>query len=426
MEQHPVPRDITGFQFKLVGTMTLKQFSYVAGGALIGYVFFKAPLGVFSLPLAGVFWFLGFALAFIPIQERPLDRWLAAFIKNVYSPTQFVWKKIPPQIEVLSRPLSSQKKQGVHLSHYQDSRKKLEKYLSTLPLPLEDELDQKENEVLSQALSFFEMPFEPKKPSPPSSPLTKPPLTPERKSVEGGTPFPFTASPKRPTPIIPLPLKAKKREGEERAKEEEKVLAEKEDRTTYEKRLQEKINELKKELEEKSLSKARFLELSEQLTSSLEEKRRLQKEIGALRKQFMEKEEVVIPRVKLEEEIPRVKIITPKLAPKAGIPNVPQGPNIICGIVKGPSGKLLPGMIITVKSENGSTVRALKTNNIGLFVSATSLPNGIYTLEVEDLQKRFDFDIIKVTFSGEIYSPLEISARGEKEKLKEDLTNEFF
>lgn len=432
MEQHPVPRDITGFQFKLVGTMTLKQFGYVASGALIGYVFFKAPIGVFSLPLAGIFWFLGFALAFIPIQERPLDRWLLAFIKSIYSPTQFAWKKMPPEIEILSRPLSSQKKQTTHLSHYQDSRKKLKKYLSTLPLPLEEELDQKENEVLSRALSFFEMPFEQKKPFPPSSPPTKALLQPraaglsvgdarQGQPAEGVAPPPFTASPKKPKPIIPPPLKAKKEEEEE--KEREEVSKVKEDHTAYEKKLQGKIDHLKKELELKSLSKARFLELSEQLTKALEEKRRLEKEIGALRKTLMEKEEAVVPRVKLEEEEPRVKIITPKLAPKVGIPSVPEAPNIISGIVKDPLGKLLPGMIIAVRNEGGSTVRALKTNNIGLFVSVTSLPNGIYTLEIEDPQKRFNFDIIKVTFGGEIYSPLEISARGEKEKLKEDLTN---
>ena len=109
MEQHAIPRDVTGFQFKLVGSMTLKQFGYVAMGALVGYVFFKAPIGIFQLPLAGLFWFLGFALAFIPIQERPLDRWLGAFIKSVYSPTQFIWKKVPPEIAILSQ-LSQPKK----------------------------------------------------------------------------------------------------------------------------------------------------------------------------------------------------------------------------------------------------------------------------------------------------------------------------
>jgi len=203
MEQHPIPRDVTGFQFKLIGMMTLKQFGYVAGGALIGYVFFKAPIGILSLPLAGLFWFLGFALAFIPIQERPLDRWLVAFIKSVYSPTQFVWKKVPPEIKILTPVALSKKAKPLPASQYLDSRKKLEKYLSTLPLPLEQELDQRENEVLSRTLAFFKEP-----PSSPSPILSSSAL---RSSAEahskGSLPKGSVGPPKGPPPQPPAPKK---------------------------------------------------------------------------------------------------------------------------------------------------------------------------------------------------------------------------
>ena len=417
MEQHPIPRDVTGFQFKLVGTMTLKQFGYVAFGAIIGYVCFKAPIGIFQLPLAGLFWFLGFALAFIPIQERPLDRWLGAFIKSVYSPTQFIWKKIPPEIEILSQLSQPKKKDTTHLVQYKDSREKLNKYLTSLPLPLEEELDQKEKEVLSRALSFFQMPAVSKKTAQPQL-QAKPQPQPAEKSPALPTPPPPL---KKTKPIIPPPLKAKKETVKQEAPKQE------EDRSSYEKNLQKKIEDLKKELELKTLSKSRFLEISEQLTSSLEEKRRLEKEVGTLRKKAaIKKEDPVIPTAKLDEEKSRVKIITPKLASKMGMPNIPQSPNIISGIVKDPAGKLLPGMIITVKNTGGVTMRALKTNNVGLFVSATSLASGVYTLEVEDPQKKYEFDIIKTTLGGEIYSPLEILARGEREQTRESLTKELF
>lgn len=424
MEQHLIPRDITGFKFKLVGTMTLKQFGYVAGGALVGYVFFKAPIGIFQLPLASFFWFLGFALAFIPIQERSLDRWLIAFVKSVYSPTQFVWKKIPPELEILSRPNPPQKGKSPHLSHFEDSRKKLAKYLSALPVPLEEQLDQREREVLSRALAFFQTSIEEKKTS------TTPPVKPKPKAQSQPTEKPsFTPiSPsfaQRAKPIIPPPLRVKKEQKGEEAKEE--ILILKKETPSYEKGLKEKIENLKKELELETISKARFLELSQELTCALEEKRRLEKELGTLRQKVgREEKEVVVPKAKLKEEEPRVKIITPKLASEIGIANVPQSPNIINGIIKDPLGRLLPGVIITVKNEAGTTVRALKSNNIGLFVSATPLTSGTYTLEIEDPKKRFEFDIIKVTLQGEIYSPLEISAKGEKERLREGLTTELF
>jgi len=96
MEAHPIPQNVTSFQFKLVGDMTLKQFGYLAIGLSIAYVIFVAfgvnyPL--FSWPLIILSSFLGFAFAFVPINSRPLDHWLKAFLKAVYSPTKRIWIK---------------------------------------------------------------------------------------------------------------------------------------------------------------------------------------------------------------------------------------------------------------------------------------------------------------------------------------------
>jgi len=35
MEQHPIPQQISSYQFKLVGDMTLAQFGKAAGGIVI-------------------------------------------------------------------------------------------------------------------------------------------------------------------------------------------------------------------------------------------------------------------------------------------------------------------------------------------------------------------------------------------------------
>ncbi len=94
MEQHPVPQDITGFQFKLVGDMTLKQFGYLAAGCVFAFVFYSSAWYlVFRLLLAVFSLSSGVALAFIPIEERPLDTWIINFIKSVYKPTQYIWRK---------------------------------------------------------------------------------------------------------------------------------------------------------------------------------------------------------------------------------------------------------------------------------------------------------------------------------------------
>ena len=53
MDNHPIPQDITGFQFKLIGDMTIKQFAYVAGGVIAGWFIYILPvLSLIRIPVA--------------------------------------------------------------------------------------------------------------------------------------------------------------------------------------------------------------------------------------------------------------------------------------------------------------------------------------------------------------------------------------
>jgi hypothetical protein len=94
MEQHPIPQQISSYQFRLVGDMTLKQFFQLAGGALISLLFYASPLPVIiKWPFIIFFALLGVALAFLPFEERPLEKWIIAFFRSIYSPTLFSWQK---------------------------------------------------------------------------------------------------------------------------------------------------------------------------------------------------------------------------------------------------------------------------------------------------------------------------------------------
>ncbi|QQG43756.1 MAG: PrgI family protein [Candidatus Daviesbacteria bacterium] len=96
MEAHPIPQNVTAFEFRLVGDMTLKQFLYLSfgmGTAYLIFVFLLPILGFLAWPLITFFALVGVALAFMPIADRPLDYWVKAFLKAVYSPTQWVWSK---------------------------------------------------------------------------------------------------------------------------------------------------------------------------------------------------------------------------------------------------------------------------------------------------------------------------------------------
>lgn len=96
MEPHPIPQNVTTFQFHLVGDMTLKQFMYLAAGSVVAYILFVflAPIyPIVAWPGIVISASAGAAFAFLPIGSRPLDLWLGAFLKAVYSPTKRVWKK---------------------------------------------------------------------------------------------------------------------------------------------------------------------------------------------------------------------------------------------------------------------------------------------------------------------------------------------
>jgi hypothetical protein len=94
MEQHPIPRQITTFEFKLIGFMTLKQFIYLIIFLPIAYVVLSMfPIPILNFLLAAMVAFVGIALAFIPINDRPLDVYIKNFVKRVVTPTQFYYQK---------------------------------------------------------------------------------------------------------------------------------------------------------------------------------------------------------------------------------------------------------------------------------------------------------------------------------------------
>jgi hypothetical protein len=74
--------------------MTIKQFVSLGVGIVLAVIFYSSPLPFFfKYPLAFTFLLMGVGMAFVPVQGRSLDAWLVAFIRSIYSPTQYVWKQ---------------------------------------------------------------------------------------------------------------------------------------------------------------------------------------------------------------------------------------------------------------------------------------------------------------------------------------------
>ncbi len=93
IQQHPVPQDISNYRFRLIGDMTIKQFSSLGICIVLTVIIYSSPLPFFfKYPLSFAFLALGVGMAFIPVQGRTLDVWILAFFKSIYAPTQYIWK----------------------------------------------------------------------------------------------------------------------------------------------------------------------------------------------------------------------------------------------------------------------------------------------------------------------------------------------
>jgi len=94
MREHAIPQDVTGYRFHIVGNMTLKQFAEVALGFVVAIILYKTNLiPIVKWPLIFLSAGSGILIAFVPIEERPLDHWLTTFFSILYRPTQFFWRK---------------------------------------------------------------------------------------------------------------------------------------------------------------------------------------------------------------------------------------------------------------------------------------------------------------------------------------------
>lgn len=363
MEAHPIPQDVTGFQFKLIGDMTVKQFAYIAGGIISAWIIFSLPVPIIiKLPFSLLFAGLGFCLAFVPIEGRPFDVMIASFAKALFTPNQYLFQKagspVIPSIQIEKFAIAQQRSSAI-------SEEELQNILIKTTTKTKNALDDKETAFL-QAVGNI---------------LTDPVKTPANNS-----------SP------ISQPVKEE---------ETEKILEEKAEH------IKEEIEEVKKE--EGSLDvNQRVLDLEEMLSETLLQKEELEQKLLSLEQQLPSKETS-------SASVDHVRKITKDMGKSAGLPISSDYPNLISGIVKDPRGNVLPNILIEVKDKEENPVRAFKTNRLGQFSSATPLLNGTYIITLEDTDEAHRFDSIELTAKGEVIPAIEIISHDAREDLKKFL-----
>ncbi|MBI4065134.1 PrgI family protein [Candidatus Gottesmanbacteria bacterium] len=472
MEQHPVPQNVTTFQFRLIGDMTIKQFGYLASGILLAYIFYKLPLPFFfTWPLALIAGLGGFGLAFVPIEERPMDVWVLSFLKNVYSPTQFIWQKQKPTLEPIDAP-STLPKQAAPIQETQ-------KIPSGVPLVMQDsppgfrtDISQStpQTQSIAQGVQTHSMGLKPSTESPfakllktlfpyknqknldkvalPVLPhqVSQPAkilsmymfdpvgwlkknlgIEPKRRTPVASTPFSNTLSNVSVTGYRPVMSSA--------SPPQQHVVTPQQSATLNKNLVQpfeDKINTLEKELAAKTISESRIVELQKQLTEVLNQRSVMEQQLVELRKRLSTQarplgvSQTAVPSVTPIRRQPTVRVVTSDLAPNMGLPRLTTFPNVVTGIIKDHEGNLLPGVLVTVRDKDDVPLRALKTNKLGQFAASTPLPSNTYFIEVEDPRNRYTFDRAQMTLNGGIVPTLEIIAKSQKQVDREKLAKEIF
>jgi len=284
MEQHPIPQQISSYEFRLIGSMTLRQFFKLAGGAILAFIFYSShfPL-LIKWPLVLGSAGFGIALAFVPVNERPLETYIITFFKAIFSPTIYLWQKQLARLDLLETSFK------------------------------EDEEEEEEEEFITSK-------------------------TPQLKE--------FLAS---------LPKK--------------ESLPEKKPKTT-------------------------------QKPQEIEKKKEVKEKV------------VTPPKPEVKINLPRPTPPKPTAKPDFGeipMPQPPKTPNIIIGMVTDSQGKIIEDAIVEIQDTAGNPVRALRTNRLGQFRTATPLANGEYLILTE--KEGYQFDILKVKAEGKVIPPIKIRAK---------------
>lgn len=369
MIEHPIPQNITSYQFRLVGDMTLKQFLELAGGIVLAWFIWSLSLPSFvRWPLIVAAVLLGFALAFIPLEDRPLDQWFIAFFRAIYHPTLFNWKKTAREDIFAFKPKPA------------DRREALE---AATKAPAAG---------IQSLLTAYQMAEKPE---------SQDPLLTEwiNKSADLALLFPQVTVPKK----LQLGTVFPHRREDSSLGVKETIAAKLESRSA--------IHPLAPSANPAAVLRGEILLPPKAMV--IPENSAVDVDSSVLSLINPQSPAVEVSELPAVSDVPAEHQhlgISPTTAQSLVLPTAPTTSNILSGIVLTPDGQILEGAIVEIRRlSDHLPVRALKTNGLGHFSIATPLDNGRYELEVE--KGGSIFDILEIEAKGEIMFPIEIRAK---------------
>jgi hypothetical protein len=385
MEQHPIPRQITTFEFKLIGFMTLRQFLYLVVAFPVAYIVYALfPIPILNILLAIVVDGIGVIIAFVPYQDRSLDIWAKNIWKRLQNPTQYYYHKHNDPLYFL-KDLYFLADPHHMLAHI-ESKEKLAQYLAMTRQRPKANYQKKQIGALLQAptsaLQTSTAPIVPQDtahaPSPAMQEAMKvssaAPTSPVAQVISPGAPMPaMLQSPVKeaPKPVMPPAPVIPVRSGPQTP--------------------------------------------LHPITQTIPTPPAPMPESNPV----MMQTEVIAPKPQVTQPaaIPAAQSI-PAPAPDAPIqPKVipPQGQPgnkpFFSGVVRTSKRIPVPGILVYIKDDKGSPLRLMKSNPHGVFATFNALPAGDYTFEIKDPTGTYFFDTMKVPVKESNPTPVEFMSK---------------
>lgn len=423
MREHPIPQDVTGYRFHIVGSMTLKQFAEVFLGVLVAVVIYGTNL---ISPVKWILIFfsvgLGGAAAFLPIEERPLDHWIYTFFKVMYRPTQFFWRKtteIPDPF--LYKPTTSNQKIEPEVDLSPARRERIKEYITSVNTPSEyiSDFSEEETQRMRGVLDIFE--------SQPvlaaASPQTTPIVQPQKPQLEVRVRSMRAGKTSGEVVVFQQPVLTGAGEGDDRAVDNPDIQPPppQPTETTYIPTvIYEDISpELSIEPTVRAVGQVIDVGIPQNKPTAVKPTRPATKnQDGTQNQQLPTLNYYGEQAGAVEDQSLQLPILDKKIEPKEIIvadvsfnadlpfPDPPTEPNKIVGMVLTPGNELITDAIVEIQTLGGQIIRAVKTNALGQFFVSTPLKSGDYVLSVE--KSDFQFTPQQINLTGGLVAPLEI------------------
>lgn len=398
MIEHSVPQNVTSYQFHLIGNMTIKQFLLLLVGVGAGGLLYTTNIiGIIKWPLIIIFVLIGIAMAFVPYEERSLDQWIVNFIKAMYRPTKFFWRRMgqPPELFSFSPRSGNQAVSVRPGTTTVNRRRQVNQYLSTLKPAADQSASSDPLDLFGGDTSgintLFDTVSAAKNVVPSEDVAAKPKLgVRSRPLAEQSAPtgqiqseiaVNTVASPVQTPPApeftiepVAAPIEAPNATNTLRHPGE----------TTL-----------------NSVGTVSVEPQTHTLPFQAEKNQTQPNQVATAPSAYSEAMNVTQAQTPTNSEI--VPVVFNRALP---FPSLPTQPNILIGMVYNASGSILPNAILEILNEQGNTVRALRTNSLGQFYTSTPLPAGNYIIEVEI--DGHDFPKFSLQTQNTVLDPIEI------------------